>query len=104
MLGEHEKQFSLTRAARSPRGAQKLISGKNITLLTALLLTPLATLHAGEIHIRDFGAAGNGTADDTVALEKAVAALVAAPKPAVLRFEAGRTYRIRGLRARRHER
>ncbi len=63
-------------------------------LLIALLLVPLAASHAAEIHIQDFGAAGNGTADDTAALEKAVAALAAAPKPAVLRFEAGRTYRI----------
>ena len=94
MLYEHAKQFSVARAARSPRGAQWLISGKNISLLTALLLTPLAALHAAEIHIKDFGATGNATADDTAALEKAVAALVAAPKPAVLRFEAGRTYRI----------
>ena len=65
-----------------------------LTLLAALLLVPLAASHAAEIHIQDFGAAGNGTADDTAALERAVAALAAAPKPAVLRFEAGRTYRI----------
>jgi len=65
-----------------------------VVLFTAMLLTPLATSHAAEIHIRDFGAAGNGTADDAAALEKAVAALVAATKPAVLHFEAGRTYRI----------
>jgi hypothetical protein len=64
---------------------------RTLTLLTALLLAPLA---AAEIHIEDFGAVGNGTADDTAALERAVAALTAAPKPAVLRFEAGRTYRI----------
>ena len=63
-------------------------------ILTALLLVPLAASHAAEIHIQDFGAAGNGTADDTAALEKAVAVLAAAPKPAVLRFAAGRTYRI----------
>ena len=67
---------------------------KHLLALTALLLVPLAASHAAEIHIQDFGAAGNGTADDTAALEKAVAALSAAPKPAVLRFEAGRTYRI----------
>ena len=65
-----------------------------LTLLTALLLAPLAAPHAAEIYLKDFGAVGNGTADDTAALEKAVAALAAAPKPAVLRFEAGRTYRI----------
>jgi hypothetical protein len=64
---------------------------RRITLLATLLLAPLA---AAEIHIEDFGAVGNGTADDTAALERAVAALSAAPKPAVLRFEAGRTYRI----------
>ena len=63
-------------------------------LLATLLLAPLAALHAAEIHIEDFGAAGNGTADDTAALERAVAALAAVSKPAVLRFEAGRTYRI----------
>ena len=65
-----------------------------LTLLTPLLLAPLAAPHAAEIYLRDFGAVGNGTADDTAALHKAIAALAAAPKPAVLRFEAGRTYRI----------
>ena len=75
-----------------------------LAVFAVLLLAPLTATQATEIDLRNFGAVGNGTADDTAALEKAVAALAAAPKPAVLRFEAGRTYRIRGLRARRHER
>lgn len=75
-------------------GSIKETDVKLLLALTALLLVPLAALHAAEIHIQDFGAAGNGTADDSAALEKAVAALAAAPKPAVLRFATGRTYRI----------
>ena len=65
-----------------------------LAVFAVLLLVPLTAPQATEIDLRDFGAAGNGTADDTAALEKAVAALAAAPKPAALRFEAGRTYRI----------
>ena len=65
-----------------------------LAVFAVLLLVPLTAPQATEIDLRDFGAAGNGKADDTAALEKAVAALAAAPKPAVSRFEAGRTYRI----------
>ena len=65
-----------------------------LTLLAVLLLAGRTAPHAAEINVRDFGAIGDGAVDDSAALNKAVAALVAAPKPAVLRFEAGRTYRV----------
>lgn len=46
------------------------------------------------IRVADFGAIGDGVADDAEALEKAVSALAAAAKPAVLRLDAGHTYRV----------
>lgn len=43
---------------------------------------------------RDFGAAGNGVADDRAAIQKALDAAVAARCPAAVSLEAGRTYRL----------
>jgi hypothetical protein len=46
-----------------------------------------------ELRVADFGAKGDGTNDDSAAIEKAMAAMAAAPRPVVLRFEPGRNYR-----------
>ncbi len=63
-------------------------------LFAVLLFGSPVAVHGTEIRFKDFGAVGDGTADDAAALERAVAALADAPKPVTLSFEAGRTYRI----------
>ncbi len=64
------------------------------TILALLLVSSSAPSQSTEVHVADFGAKGDGTTDDAAALGKAVAAVNTASKPAVLRFEAGRTYRV----------
>ena len=65
-----------------------------ISLFAVLLLGSTTALYGAEFRLCAFGAIGDGAADDAAALERAVAALADATKPAVLRFEAGRTYRV----------
>jgi len=46
------------------------------------------------LRARDFGVVGDGVADDGPAIQHAVAALCGQDEPAVLQFEAGKTYRV----------
>jgi len=71
-----------------------LASWLPIMLVALLAQAPQAAPGDTEIRVEDFGAVGDGIDDDSAALDKAVAALATAPKPAVLRFGAGRTYRV----------
>ncbi len=48
-----------------------------------------------EIHVRDFGAIGDGVHDDGPAIQRAVRALNQQKSSSVLMFDRGRTYRIR---------
>jgi hypothetical protein len=66
---------------------------RHLALLWLLMGTALAT--AGEIRIADFGAKGDGLADDGPAIHRAVEALRSHVPPVTLRFEKGRTYRVK---------
>ena len=73
--------------------------GNLVVLLVAIASVASATSRDGAamgsvVRVADHGAAGDGRADDGAAFSNAVVALAAAPRPAVLRLESGRTYRI----------
>lgn len=72
-----------------------MASTRHFALLTTiLLLASWNGVPAEEIRVADYGTRGDGIADDSAAIGKALAALAAAPRPAVLRFGGGRAYRV----------
>src|SRR6266536_3090549 len=58
----------------------------------ALAVTSSASAAVVQLNVRDFGAAGNGTANDTAAIDRAITAANANAEGGVVRFPAG-TYR-----------
>lgn len=67
--------------------------GAALPALAAVLLA-FHTLMAAEFRVEDFGAVGDGVADDGPALRAAAVAASATPGPHTLHFGFGRTYRI----------
>ncbi len=63
--------------------------------LVPLLFLATSLASGAEIRPRDFGAVGDGVADDGPAIQHAVEALRKSAGPVTLHFEKGRTYRIK---------
>lgn len=61
---------------------------------TTILLCIASVAGAGVFHVEDFGAIGDGIADDGPALRAAAAALANGASPSTLHFGFGRTYRM----------
>jgi precorrin-2 dehydrogenase/sirohydrochlorin ferrochelatase len=84
------------------RVAAPKCGGSGLTMRTCFALLAVlagAAVRTGAetgsvVRAADHGAAGDGRADDGAAFSNAVVALAAAPRPAVLRLEGRRTYRI----------
>ena len=72
---------------RVRRAGTRLLAASSMLLGTALL-------SGSELAVADFGASGDGIADDGPAFARAVAALAGRPGPQTLRCANGRTYRI----------
>lgn len=65
------------------------------TLRIALcVLAALSAAAAGEIHVRDHGAVGDGVQDDGPALRQVFGIASRAAEPTTIHFEAGRTYLV----------
>ncbi len=83
-----------------PRNAGGVkVKGRLCLALLAAVVVPGAMARGGAatgavVRVADHGAAGDGRADDGAAFSNAVAALAQAQRPAVLRLEGGRTYRV----------
>jgi hypothetical protein len=78
---------------------RRLFSTRSITIAVVLALgglglavVPAASAAVVQLNVRDFGALGNGTANDTAAIDRAITAANANPEGGVVRFPAG-TYR-----------
>lgn len=86
-----ESGIARIRSASNCCSSQPMINTLRIALC---VLAALSGAAAGEIHVRDHGAVGDGVQDDGPALRQVFAIASRAAEPTTIHFEAGQTYLV----------